>query len=776
MKFLLSLALCLLMLPAFGQQSNYTPNIGLRAVTAPMPPVTYNTFFTNAVQSIGGAAGTNFVAYIDASTNTITISNADITVDNGVFTLAGHTNIGAAVDTFWTNTTAAAIVLDADVFILFGGLSTWADLINDGIYDYNSSFGDITSDWDAFLGSVPPTVHYFGTGPNALVANGAAVFNGGFAVNGAAVFNGSLTGNGNALSNLNVAALSNSLLSKVMWRSNSWIDVHRDFGAVGDQVHDDTANIQAALNYAFGGSGASNMTVYFPTPKLAYRLDGRLVIPAQNGSYGMHLRGDGRYVSRLIFTTSGVVGLLATNGQVQSITIEDLGFFGPRFFGGYSFADASIGLQLGGFLASPTYGVQIKDCLFQFWGTGLSISNSWNTRVVHSEFSFNPHTCISASGAHVVHIEDCTISGYQGDDSNVLNGDKGVWIKVNAGVGAGDDMLLVNNLISGLTNAIQNDGDSALNVVDCHMEANASYYTATNFAPNTLLQNLYILQQGFAIETQRVGAFNVNAENLRGLTIINMAFDGGTRPMIDVASDPNSIGYVPPTLIGNFNGSFRVRFLGDDKVVLPLLPRSTRMTSDSLVILSNQPTAWPVAPPFPGAADIVSSNGYIYLRVSTNGSGGVSAAFTGTNALVPLPSSTNFTVYAAGTAYTLTGSSAALDFGTTDPVLTINQAGTYLIQGYVGVKYNGATYVGAQTVTFKFRRTNNTATDLSNGGRAVELPVLTTFTGGDVMAVPPVVYTATPGDTITIFGILSATPSAGSVQTDSAEIVAVRLF
>lgn len=137
---------------------------------------------------------------------------------------------------------------------------------------------------------------------------------------------------------------------------------------------------------------------------------------------------------------------------------------------------------------------------------------------------------------------------------------------------------------------------------------------------------------------------------------------------------------------------------------------------------------------------------------------------------------TNFTTYASGTAYTLTGSSAALDFGTTDPVLTINQTGTYLIMANVGLKYTAATYAGAQTVSLKLRRTNNTAADLSNGARTVELPVLTAFTGGDVMQLPGVVYTATSGDIITIFGILSATPSAGSITTDSAEVIAIRLF
>jgi hypothetical protein len=140
------------------------------------------------------------------------------------------------------------------------------------------------------------------------------------------------------------------------------------------------------------------------------------------------------------------------------------------------------------------------------------------------------------------------------------------------------------------------------------------------------------------------------------------------------------------------------------------------------------------------------------------------------------PINTNFTSYASGTAYTLTATPAQLAFGTTSPSITIQNAGTYLITSGIGVKYAGATYAGAQTITLKLRRTNNTAADLSNGSRAVELPVLTSFTGGDFVATPTVIYQATVGDIIQIFGSVSATPSAGSVQTDSAEIVAIRLF
>lgn len=140
------------------------------------------------------------------------------------------------------------------------------------------------------------------------------------------------------------------------------------------------------------------------------------------------------------------------------------------------------------------------------------------------------------------------------------------------------------------------------------------------------------------------------------------------------------------------------------------------------------------------------------------------------------PPTDRYSGYASGTVYSLTATPALLDFGTTDPTITLSAAGTYLIQGNANLTYNGATYVGTQTATVKFRRTNNTAADLTSGSRTVTLNVVTTSTGDvGIVTVPPVIYTAGAGDIIQLFGSVSATPSAGSIQSDSAEIVAVRI-
>lgn len=136
------------------------------------------------------------------------------------------------------------------------------------------------------------------------------------------------------------------------------------------------------------------------------------------------------------------------------------------------------------------------------------------------------------------------------------------------------------------------------------------------------------------------------------------------------------------------------------------------------------------------------------------------------------------TVYAAGTAYSLTDTSAALNFGTTDPSITIDKPGTWLIFGRVYLKYNAATYVGTQTATLKLRRTNNTAADLSDSTHTATMRIITTITDSvGVMELQPVLYTTTrTNDAVALFGAVSAAPAAGSVDATEASIVAIRLI
>lgn len=138
----------------------------------------------------------------------------------------------------------------------------------------------------------------------------------------------------------------------------------------------------------------------------------------------------------------------------------------------------------------------------------------------------------------------------------------------------------------------------------------------------------------------------------------------------------------------------------------------------------------------------------------------------------------NLSAYGAGTAYVLTNTAAAIDFGTTDPVIVLNKVGTYLISGQVNLAYNAATVV-AETASIKVRRTNNTAADLS-AVVLLDLPVATTLTYTyGVFPIPPFTYTtAATDDSVTLFANVSATLGAGAINATAigTSIVAVRLY
>lgn len=132
---------------------------------------------------------------------------------------------------------------------------------------------------------------------------------------------------------------------------------------------------------------------------------------------------------------------------------------------------------------------------------------------------------------------------------------------------------------------------------------------------------------------------------------------------------------------------------------------------------------------------------------------------------------------AAGTAYTLTNTSAPLDFGTSDPKGTVTKAGTYLVLARVNLQLAGATFASSRTVTLKLRRTNNTPADLTGGSTSLATGVTSTATGTLFAGLlPPVFYTTTNiDDQITVYADVSVAPSAGALNATEANIVFIRL-
>lgn len=131
-------------------------------------------------------------------------------------------------------------------------------------------------------------------------------------------------------------------------------------------------------------------------------------------------------------------------------------------------------------------------------------------------------------------------------------------------------------------------------------------------------------------------------------------------------------------------------------------------------------------------------------------------------------------VTASGTAATLTGSMALMDFGTQDPETAALVSGaTYLIIGSGTLKYNATTYAANQTCTVQLFGTDDTAVVAS---QVLTLRIITTVTDGAGTFSLSGVHVATSGtDTIQIRAQLSATPGAGSVQCSDAKITCVRI-
>jgi hypothetical protein len=132
----------------------------------------------------------------------------------------------------------------------------------------------------------------------------------------------------------------------------------------------------------------------------------------------------------------------------------------------------------------------------------------------------------------------------------------------------------------------------------------------------------------------------------------------------------------------------------------------------------------------------------------------------------------------AGTAYTVTNTSAAVDLGTTDPVVVLSAAGTYKIRGWSVIDFTGATFAADKAVTIKLRRTNNTAGDLTGGSVTLHTGIVTTATW--TMAVveweASAYTTSNTDDSVTVFVDVATAPSAGSLQVTQAKVVAQRIY
>lgn len=145
-------------------------------------------------------------------------------------------------------------------------------------------------------------------------------------------------------------------------------------------------------------------------------------------------------------------------------------------------------------------------------------------------------------------------------------------------------------------------------------------------------------------------------------------------------------------------------------------------------------------------------------------------AFPAAQGIFPQPYAN---VVGAGTAYSLTATSAAIDFGTTDPIIALPNTGRYLILAYLNLKYAAATFAATRAVTLKIRRTNNTAADLAT--TVLATGVITTLTYTFFNGMLYCIVDATALDAITLFADVAVIPTAGTLDVIEARISAIQI-
>ena len=137
-------------------------------------------------------------------------------------------------------------------------------------------------------------------------------------------------------------------------------------------------------------------------------------------------------------------------------------------------------------------------------------------------------------------------------------------------------------------------------------------------------------------------------------------------------------------------------------------------------------------------------------------------------------------VVAAGTAYTLTATMAAVAFGTTSPIIAVPTTGTWLATCILTVNFVGATYAAATDSTLEVKlRNTSSSTDLGQMwkfGLGTASGITTKTAPAGTFSFPVRWVQATAPQNLQLFARVVTAPSAGSCTVTAAQITAKRSF
>lgn len=218
----------------------------------------------------------------------------------------------------------------------------------------------------------------------------------------------------------------------------SWADLKRDYGAVGDGVHDDTKPIQAALD-ALSTLGKSPI-LYIPAG--TYLVTQTVTVMAANGvsvigenpnttslkwggpKEGILFHIDGVAYSRfdrLTFDGAGAAGVLVDQ-SVKDLTQGRLFDTGNQYADDV-FENAGIGIQGGqyGAGAAESYVLRCKFSNNTSAGIILKNFNALDWFIWHSQFEHNKYGITNNPGAGNFHVFNSVFDGSMVADLDIVN-------------------------------------------------------------------------------------------------------------------------------------------------------------------------------------------------------------------------------------------------------------------------------------------------------------------------------------------------------------------
>lgn len=129
--------------------------------------------------------------------------------------------------------------------------------------------------------------------------------------------------------------------------------------------------------------------------------------------------------------------------------------------------------------------------------------------------------------------------------------------------------------------------------------------------------------------------------------------------------------------------------------------------------------------------------------------------------------------YAAGTAYTLTTTPAAVALGTVGTSFPAPLTGSFILFSRANVKLNAATFIASQEITIKVRNVTAGA-DIPNALTSLGTGTITTLTKDlGAFGLSIVTFTASKNDVISLFASVASLPSAGTVTISEADVFAL---